>query len=119
MKFLIWVIIKKPFGSLLSNIREISMEIMIIITHFSFLFLSIFDNDINIKGYFAFASFISILCCILIEYIFRIIATIGSLLKILSSICFKDKDLKFLSKKINKKNKKGSLINNVKINRIS
>ena len=68
------MIIKRPFEEILTNLREIIMEIAIVLTHISFLMLSIKDQEFEERILFEITSFFCILICIGIEHLFQIIS---------------------------------------------
>ena len=84
----------KPFSSTLAKVRELMIELSIHLVHFSFLFMSLFWENLYLKEYFNFTSFIFIMTCIRIEYLFKCCEIIQKIIKFLSSCNSQDKNNK-------------------------
>ena len=71
------------------------MELALQFTHASFLFLALFEKNFHLKEYCTLSSFLLILICVVIEYVFKIIEITQNFVKLIESCREKDKEKKF------------------------
>lgn len=76
-----------PFEGFSVNLKEVLIEISLLIIHISYVIISIFENNMEIRIYFDSFAFFAMLFCITIEIFFSLLNTIIEIISTIISFC--------------------------------